>query len=354
MDIWESLLERFLRNECTVQERNLVRYAINDGLIDDTYKHILEAFLSEPDSPDYLGKLKQVPDGVWENILDHIRKMESGATSPTVHHNGQSAKLIRIGRNNQVRKWLWKAASIAVAVVVTFVVTWLLFQSRYQTEQSGAAIAMNIVSVPSGQTVNMTLADGTKIWLNAHTTFKFPSVFTGDRREVILDGEGYFDVTYNPDKRFIVQAGGFEMTALGTAFNVESYSQGEGFTVSLLEGSIEVASVADRSQIVVLQPNMLARVYDGGLVTEDITDFDHYRWREGLICFENVSFPELMAKFEKYYGIKIIIHNNRVNNFISSGKFRLIDGVDHALRVSQRYIPFRVERDDENNIIYIK
>jgi ferric-dicitrate binding protein FerR (iron transport regulator) len=199
--------------------------------------------------------------------------------------------------------------------------------------------------------VNLTLADGTKICLNARTTLKFPSVFTGDRREVILDGEGYFEVAHDPNKRFTVQANGFEITALGTKFNVDVF---DGFTASLLDGSIRVESVADRSQSVVLKPNTLARLRDGVIVTETITDFDHYRWRDGLICFENIPFSELLAKFEKYYGVKIIVQNRRVNNFITSGKFRLVDGVEHALRVSQRYFPFRVERDDENNIIYIK
>ena len=344
MDLWELLLERFVRNKCTAQERQLVRYAIRDGLIDDTYKYVLEDFLKEPDGS---GQWKQVPDSVWENLLDRMKKTEPAAPPPTVHRGKQSAKTIRDGGNLQLRPWLWTAAAVAAMCIIT----WSVFQSKYQTEQSGVAIAMNTISVPSGQTVNLTLADGTKIWLNARTTLKFPSVFTGDRREVILDGEGYFDVAHDPDKRFTVQANGFEITALGTKFNVEVY---DGFTASLLDGLLRVESVADPSQSVVLKPNTLARLHNGDMVSEAITDFDHYRWRDGLICFENIPFPELLMKFEKYYGVKIIVQNSRVNNFITSGKFRLVDGIDHALRVTQKYFPFRVDRDDEHNIIYIK
>ncbi|MDR2915572.1 MAG: DUF4974 domain-containing protein, partial [Tannerella sp.] len=92
----------------------------------------------------------------------------------------------------------------------------------------------------------------------------------------------------------------------------------------------------------------------GRLVTDVITDFDHYRWHEGLICFKNMPFTDLMTKFEKCYGIKIIIQNNHVKNYAPTGKFRHSDGIDYALRVLQRDLSFGYERNEENHIIYIK
>jgi ferric-dicitrate binding protein FerR (iron transport regulator) len=98
----------------------------------------------------------------------------------------------------------------------------------------------------------------------------------------------------------------------------------------------------------------MTRLYEGRLVAEDITDFNHYRWREGLICFEDMPFTELMTKFERCYGIKIVVQNPRVKNYKPTGKFRHADGIDYALRVLQRNFLFKYERDDENHVIYIK
>jgi len=88
-------------------------------------------------------------------------------------------------------------------------------------------------------------------------------------------------------------------------------------------------------------------------VAEDIA-VDAYRWRKGLICFKNESFASIMADFEKYYGLEIIIQSEKVKKQYYSGKFRQVDGVDYALRVPQKDISFKYTRDDEHDKIIIK
>ena len=329
MDKWESLLKRFLRSESSDPENKIVFHALRDGLIDDSFRQAIDDAMSDKDMPEYIDRMKPVSEEIFRNICERRKKTLSGQ------------RLIIPG-------WL----KIAAAVVITFTVSWMTFNNKTPKEE--LLQAMNIITVPAGQTVNLTLADGTTIWLNSRTSLKFPSLFTGDRREVILDGEGFFNVAHNPEIPFVVQTGRYSIEALGTQFNVEAYREDADFTTSLLDGSVRVASVSDTSQTVILQPNSLVRLYEGRLVTETITDFNYYRWREGLISFNNMPFTALMEKFEKCFGIKIIIQNNQIMKYAPTGKFRQSDGLDYALRVLQHDFNFRFSRDEENNVIYIK
>ena len=92
-----------------------------------------------------------------------------------------------------------------------------------------------------------------------------------------------------------------------------------------------------------LYPKDKAVLENGLLTRKQIDDMDTYRWRDGLYCFKNLSFDDVLKQFEIYYDIRFV-----------NGKFRLIDGVDYALRVLQREVGFSFRRDDEANVIYLK
>ena len=96
-----------------------------------------------------------------------------------------------------------------------------------QTEQT--PIALQTITVPAGQRINITLADGTNVWLNARTTIQYPITFNEKERLVKLDGEAYFDVTKDKSKPFIVQTNNYNVEVLGTKFDVDSYSETEIF-----------------------------------------------------------------------------------------------------------------------------
>ena len=86
----------------------------------------------------------------------------------------------------------------------------------------------------------------------------------------------------------------------------------------------------------------------------NVEDYTPYRWKEGLICVSDESFPTIMKDFEKYYGVKIVIENKNVLQINFTGKFRQTDGIDYALRILQKNIDFQYEKDNEKQIIYIK
>ncbi|MDR0429756.1 MAG: FecR family protein [Tannerellaceae bacterium] len=245
------------------------------------------------------------------------------------------------------KRFFREMLKIASVIFLTVVVGY--FYTQYQSVHE--PIAMQTIHVPSGQRVNLTLPDGTNVWLNARTTLKYPVTFNKKERTIELDGEAYFEVTKNKKQPFIVKTAKGEVEVLGTDFNVEAYAEKEEFETTLMRGSVKVTS-ADESLF--LTPDNKAILKDGKLTVERVVDYTVYRWIEGLICFKNEPFISIMKDFEKYYGVTIKVENLEVQKYNYTGKFRYTDGIDYALHVLQKDIYFIYTRDDENQIIHIK
>ena len=242
-------------------------------------------------------------------------------------------------------EWL----KIAMAVILTFLLSYF-----YQEYKAGLdSVAMSTISVPEGQRTNVTLPDGSNVWLNACTTIQYPTSFNSRERFVILKGEAYFDVTKKKKTPFIVRTDKYDIEVLGTQFDVDAYPDQTAFETTLMKGSVKVTSQHFPEQTITLKPHHKAYVKDGQLAVTKVNDFTPYRWKEGLICFKDEPFQTIMEDFEKYYGIRIIINNKKVLKYSYNGKFRQADGIDYALRVLQRDIHFKYEKANDEEIIYI-
>ncbi|WP_449039198.1 FecR family protein [Parabacteroides goldsteinii] len=239
---------------------------------------------------------------------------------------------------------------IAAVVAITLGGSYFYYQSSLEKE----LMAMQTITVPAGQRINITLVDGTNVWLNARTSLSYPVKFGKNNRQVVLDGEAYFDVTKDKSKPFIVQTDNYNVEVLGTQFDVNAYSETGEFETTLMSGSVKVASASDSTQKITLKPNNKVYLQDGKLHVTAVDDYNPYRWKEGLICFKNETFTSIMKDFEKYYGLTIQVKNKNVFKYVYTGKFRQTDGIDYALRVLQKDIKFTYQRDDENQIIYIE
>ena len=239
---------------------------------------------------------------------------------------------------------------IAAVVAITLGGSYFYYQSSLEKE----LMAMQTITVPAGKRINITLVDGTNVWLNARTSLSYPVKFGKNNRQVVLDGEAYFDVTKDKSKPFIVQTDNYNVEVLGTQFDVNAYSETGEFETTLMSGSVKVASASDSTQKITLKPNNKVFLQDGKLHVTAVDDYNPYRWKEGLICFKNETFTSIMKDFEKYYGLTIQVKNKNVFKYVYTGKFRQTDGIDYALRVLQKDIKFTYQRDDENQIIYIE
>ena len=237
------------------------------------------------------------------------------------------------------------STSVAVALL-------LLVSTLFLLNNNSVAEQFNTIIVPPGQRINLILSDNTNLWLNANTTFRYPTEFAKENRTVFLDGEAYFEVTKNEKKPFIVKTGQGDIHVTGTIFNVEAYSKFNSFETSLFEGGVDICN--NESKLVSLLPNQKSVLVDNKLLVSKITDCDQYLWRDGLIAFKSKELEEILHTFEKYFDVDIQILTDKLPQHTYTGKFRQSDGVDYALRVLQRSILFNYERDEETGTIYIK
>lgn len=215
-------------------------------------------------------------------------------------------------------------------------------------------IAMQTVHVPAGQNAQLTLADGSKVWLNAGSTLNFPTRFIEEKRQVTLEGEGFFEVKANKEKPFIVSTSIYDIKALGTSFNVNAYKQSKEFETALLTGKVEISDrITDR--VLSLTPNSRAVLRNNGLSVIPIESKDYYLWREGILYFDE-PLTEVLDKLKLYFDVNIDVKNKSVleNKRHCTGKFRTRDGLDHILNVLQLTNHFTYKKDEEKNLIIIE
>lgn len=289
------------------------------------------------------GELTQIRQWVNESAQNRETFYHERALFDALQLNNFQAA-IRTKRRT-VSLWKW-AGSIAAATIALFLLynVPVYLQKNIQQE-----VALNTIKVPPGQRVEVTLADGTHIWLNARSEFSYPASFNGDKREVRLKGEAFFDVAKSKDKKFIVNTGRCEVEVLGTQFNIEAYNENE-FSTALLRGSVKVTDKSQPDESVVLEPNNAVSLHNGKLTVTPITDLNPYSWKEGLITFKDIRFRELMKKLEKNYGIRIIIENKNLDDYACSGKFRISDGIEEVLRALQQDAHFTFDRESGTEI----
>lgn len=245
---------------------------------------------------------------------------------------------------------LWKFAGIAASIALLVALSWIQFGMK-ELQETG----LQSVLVPAGQRVQLVLEDGTKVWLNSNTTFSYPTSFGNKVREVELEGEGFFEVSKNARKPFVVKTKKYDIKVLGTTFNVYAYNhEASTFETSLLCGSVDVSSIENKNNHIVLKAKEKVSEVNGLLHKQAIDNLDRFRWKDGLICLDDVPFEALMKKFSLYYDIRIEIENSTVQDYRCTGKFRQSDGIEYALKVIQKDLKFKFIRNDETNTITIK
>lgn len=239
--------------------------------------------------------------------------------------------------------------ALKIASVILLLIFCSYFYNAYRMHELGRS--RQITYVPPGSRTAVTLSEGSTVWLNSNTSFKYPGIFNRER-VVEIDGEGFFDIAKDAEKPFIIHTDKYSLQVLGTSFNLESYKNSNHFETALFTGKVKLTEKFGSSDTLVLYAGETARLVDDMLVVSK-TNYNLYRWKEGIIVLEDKSFEEIMELFEKYFDLKIIIQTDHVRELGYWGKFRIVDGVDHALRVLQKDYRFTYKREENSNVIYI-
>jgi transmembrane sensor len=193
-------------------------------------------------------------------------------------------------------------------------------QLLYDQEDNAAAIKYNTVTTPRGRQFQVVLPDGTKVWLNAASSLRYPTAFTGKERRVEITGEVYFEVARVSSASravpfFVKVNDGTEIEVLGTHFNINSYNNESSINTTLLEGSVKVSMVSrllSGGESSILKPGEQAKVALNPITIGSPLTIDHspdiekvMAWKNGVFNFEDASLEEVMRQLERWYDIDV-------------------------------------------------
>jgi transmembrane sensor len=210
------------------------------------------------------------------------------------------------------------------------------------------AIIYNTLSTGKGEIYSLSLSDGSRVWLNAASSVRYPVTFTGNERIVEITGEAYFEVAHDATKPFKVKAGGMETEVLGTRFNINSYSDEAMIRTTLLEGSVKVSSMVngqlskDKEFAAVLKPGEQAILaghsprHGGHALTIDHSpDLEEVlAWKDGKFVFNDVAIEEVMRQLERWYDVEIIYGDNiRNKSFHINGQISRYSNASKTLEM---------------------
>lgn len=196
---------------------------------------------------------------------------------------------------------------------------------------STAEERLNTLRTPAGGAYQLTLADGTRVWVNEQTVIRYPERFQGKERKVELWGEAYFDVAHDGTHPFLVEAYGVEVKVYGTEFNVNAYSETNIQTV-LVEGKVGVR-VRETGEEAVLKPRQLAE-YGGegsGIAVSDVSPYAYIAWKDGEFVFDNARVEDIMERLASWYGLHVFYATEGAKEVWFSGILDRNDSFEEGL-----------------------
>ena len=201
-----------------------------------------------------------------------------------------------------------------VAVVAVTLGLSLLYQ--FVSDKNGV-VPMQSIYVPTGQRVNITLSDGTNVWLNACSEMTYPASFSEDIRRVSLKGEAYFDVRKDEEHPFVVRTRFGEVTVLGTAFNINAYNDADACYTTLVYGKVNF-STPDQNTIT-LAPGEQAVASSRGIEKRVVDVNEYIGWAQGVYVFNNKRLGDIMKTFERWYDVHVYYEKESLRDLTYSG-----------------------------------
>lgn len=237
-----------------------------------------------------------------------------------------------------VRKLSWLAAASIMALVVGGGIGAYHYYANRSGPLQGSSgdrtETLSILSVPRGQQRQLELADGSKVWLNAASTLRYPSSFTGKERVVELSGEALFEIAPNAALPFLVRSRDMDVEVLGTRFNMMAYEDEKQTKTSLLEGSVKVIR---GSGTVILKPGDQAETgslqEDAAIrVTHNMNKDQVLAWMDGYMVFDNDDLQTVMREIARRYDLDVRYEGKiPVRHF--TGKFYRSDDINQILKI---------------------
>lgn len=230
--------------------------------------------------------------------------------------------------------------------------SWQVSQDSLKYQLTGQSVAeeYHTLKVPRGGEYTLVLADGTKIFLNAESSLKYPVHFAGNFRKVKLEGEAYFEVKHNPEKPFIVEVNNLKVRVLGTSFGVRAYAEEGNIRTTLVSGKVSVLSGRKEFD---LNPSEQA-VYDKQLNTVSVTSVEtelFVGWKSGRLVFDNCPLEQILKDLGRWYSFDVFYANQAAKEIPFSLNIRKYEKFAQVLKLMQNTGKIKFEINENTVII---
>jgi ferric-dicitrate binding protein FerR (iron transport regulator) len=285
----------------TARDELIIRYLSGESSAAES-KKILNWLKEDGENQEYFDEIKKIWD--HSKSLDLLLgvKVEDALEKVKGRVKPNSGKELKIPTERKI-SWLHQFMKVA-AVFLVFIVSAYFLNQFYKNRSSSGLIAHSAIE----QISDLTLEDGTKLYVNSGSTVRYPETFSKKSREVELRGEAYFEVAENPDKPFIIH---LEETAsvkvLGTAFNVRSDTVNGDVIVHVLSGKVSLYNPANEQDGVILSKSEVGRYSEGRFTSETFTTMNFMSWRTGILEFDNTPLDKAIRKIKRHYNREILL-----------------------------------------------
>ncbi|WP_020532352.1 FecR family protein [Flexithrix dorotheae] len=307
-----DLIAKKLSNECTAEELLQLNNWLEENKEHQLSYSIIEEYW-ENRSESQNKRAKQVHDRLFSRINNNTYNEKRKPLDYTKSTGTTWARL------NIVTRF---AAIFILVIGTTFLVTDINIVDDFEEKN---IVEIIVKENEKGKKTQFTLPDGTKIWLNASSKLEFPKVFTGNSREVYLEGQAYFVVAKDTSKPFKVITNNLSTTALGTEFNISAFSDEDEIEIDLTEGKVLIQNTDEQQAN---KENILipGKALHFNKLTKEITEskFDlkaATAWKDGIIYFSHASLYSVVDKLERWYGVNIQISGKLEKDWDYTGEF---------------------------------
>ena len=301
---------------------------------------------------------------VWMELSDSNRQkakevyalLLSVDTKHTIDAMDMEKELSKVKRKmkttgHPIAWWKWMQRAAAVLFIPMAITVLLLLN---QNTLSSAYVQMLEVETQPGVVTSFRLPDSTLVYLNSASTLRYPSIFTGDTREVSLSGEAYFDVTKDPDHRFIVSTSqNSKVEVLGTRFNLEAFDDMEEVITTLVEGKVEFKfRKAGNEQKMIMKPGQKT-VYNKKseeIQVKDTSGEPELSWKDMKVIFEHTTLKDALRMLEKRYNVEFIVKTSKYDKYTFTGTFtdQYVDEILENFKISSHIRWRNVGKENSN------